>query len=83
MSEAAGKTMNLVKRYTAQSNKILGKKLHKKHLKNEKEKKKKNREREREEYIKQNMKHLKEHITIKHYKSVYVYLKHISLIQSG
>lgn len=33
MSEAAGKTMNLVKRYTAQSNKILGKKLHKKHLK--------------------------------------------------
>lgn len=81
MSEAAGKTMNLVKRYAAQSNKILGKKLHKKHFK--KKGKKEQREREREECIKQNMKHLKEHIIIKHYKNVYVYLKHISLIQSG
>ena len=49
MSEAAGKTMNLVKRYAAQSNKILGKKLHKKHLKKEKEKK--NRERGREKNV--------------------------------
>lgn len=50
MSKAAGKTMNLVKRYTAQSNKILGKELHKIHYKKFK-KKKEQRESERERRI--------------------------------